>query len=246
MGRSHSLCGLVAGATAAALFDTAPLAVRVALIPVMGGSALLPDIDTAQSRVARSLGPVSWLMSLAVSTFAVYVYHLTRTRADSPRDNNGHRRISHTLPGCLLFGAFVWLAMLIHPIAGAVTLALLVGLLSQGFRSLGFGLTALGMGIAWIAVSRYPEWTWLWPVAVAAGCWVHVCGDVLTNSGVPLLWPLVKGGKRWATIRTPLTFSTGEGFERGPVTLALWVSLAVSLAFATGLAPVLITAWIGA
>jgi membrane-bound metal-dependent hydrolase YbcI (DUF457 family) len=32
-------------------------------------------------------------------------------------------------------------------------------------------------------------WPWL-PLAVTAGCWLHLAGDLLTPRGCPLLWPL--------------------------------------------------------
>src|SRR2546430_16446700 len=107
LGRSHALCGLTAGAVAVAFLDYAPLPVRIVLIPVAGGSALLPDIDKPGSRVAKSLGPITGAVSHLVSWIAIYIYHLTRTGKDSPRDNAGHRRIPQTIPGCLLSGALM-------------------------------------------------------------------------------------------------------------------------------------------
>jgi membrane-bound metal-dependent hydrolase YbcI (DUF457 family) len=235
LGRSHALCGLTFGASVAAALPAAPLPVRLLVIPVAGGAALLPDIDKPGSRVARSLGPITWLIAVVTAWTAARVYLATRTSLDSPNTNGGHRRLTHTIPGCVLFGAFAGVAVFLSPVAGAAVLALLIGLLSQGFRALGFGFCAAGAFLAWSVVTEFPAWWWLWPVLVAAGAWVHCLGDTVTNSGTPMLWPLVRNGKRWDKVRSPSYFSTGSDYEKGPVTRRLWVLFALSVGFATGL-----------
>ena len=241
MGRSHALCGLTYGAVVAGALDGAPPAVRLLAIPVGGGTALLSDIDTLSSRVSRSLGPITGIISIGVAALSVFVYEATRTRRDSRYSNGGHRRLTHTIPGCLLFGAIALVAVLVHPVAATAVLALLIGLLAQGFRAIGYGFTLAGAVLAWNVTSQYTAWWWVWPVLIAGGVFVHILGDTVTNSGTPLLWPLAVGGKRWATIRTPLTFSTGQVFEQLVVTPVLWTGFAVSLTFATGLAQHLIS-----
>lgn len=238
MGRNHCMTGLILGVALAGTLGTAPLPVRLLVVPVAGGAALLPDIDKPGSRAARSLGPISWALSVAVAALARSVYHATRTGLDSERDNGGHRRLTHTVPGCLLFGVVTGVAVWVHPVAGAVALALLVGLTACGFKALGFGFTALGSAGSWVVVSHFPGWSWLWPLVVAVGSWVHVLGDTVTRSGTPMLWPVTRAGQRWFTVRTPATFVTGGPVEATAVTLALWVSLVVAVGVVTGVLPV--------
>lgn len=239
MSRSHAMCGLIAGATVAAgllALDDVPLLLRAELVPAFGGAALLPDIDTRQSRAARSLGPVTQLLGASVAALARVVYHATRTERDSPGDNGGHRRLTHTIPGCLIFGAIVALAVWGHPIAGAVALALLCGLLAQTFRAIGIIFTLVFGANGYWCLTHYSSWSWIWPLVVALGAFVHILGDTVTNSGTPLLWPLLRDGKRWGKVRTWATFATNGAIECGIVTVALVFGVVVSLAFAAGLA----------
>lgn len=84
------------------------------------------------------------------------------------------------------------------------------------------------------------------PVAVSLGCLVHVLGDWLTDSGVPLLWPVVSQGKRWRLVRSPAPFSAGDHVETGIVRPLLWAGLLVSVSCVTGVLPVLVSAALGA
>lgn len=62
------------------------------------------------------------------------------------------------------------------------------------------GLLAVATVLAvsvWVPVLA--GWWWLGG-AVSVGCLAHVAGDSLTVSGVPLLWPLVIRGRRWAPL----------------------------------------------
>src|SRR5699024_3756324 len=43
---------------------------------------------------------------------------------------------------------------------------------------------------------------WLMGLTVGVGAFVHLLGDWLTRSGVPLAWPLVHPGKRWWMFRS--------------------------------------------
>jgi membrane-bound metal-dependent hydrolase YbcI (DUF457 family) len=68
------------------------------------------------------------------------------------------------------------------------------------------------------------------PVVVGAtvglGALVHVLGDWLTRSGVPLAWPFTVRGKRWWMFRSPVAFHTG----RSPVELiVMWGSVGASV-----------------
>lgn len=69
-------------------------------------------------------------------------------------------------------------------------------------------------------------------VALFLGQLTHSLGDACTNSGVPLLWPLKIGGRRWGHRGIPkvLRFETGGKAEQGvTVVLALAFGLLVLL-----------------
>lgn len=84
-------------------------------------------------------------------------------------------------------------------------------------------------------------------VALGAGCIAHLCGDSLTNSGVPWLWPLKdrSTGRRWQHYGIPkaMRFETGGGTHKHALTWAAKgehivtvLSMAALPAFAVGIA----------
>lgn len=84
-----------------------------------------------------------------------------------------------------------------------------------------------------VAFAQLAPWT---GVAVGGGCVVHILGDWLTYSGVPLLWPIVWRGERWYRFRSPAPFLAGGRFERA----AVWpLLLAGSIAVVPGSVPML-------
>lgn len=137
MGRSHALCGLIVGVGLAAAFPYSPLPVRLLVVPVTGGAALLPDLDHVSSKIAHSLGFVTRFLAKVTDEISVAIYHATRLDGDPSHREGGHRLVTHTVPGCLFFGVECGVAELIHPIVGAVHLALLLGLLTGWVRQLG-------------------------------------------------------------------------------------------------------------
>lgn len=256
MGRTHVLCGLTAGVGLAGVLGDAPLPVRLLVVPVCGGAALLPDLDHRSSKVARSLGPVTKALAAGINSLALAVYHGTRTDEDSAERQDGHRTATHTIPGCLLFGAGVALVDLAGPAAVtaagwparvtglpvAVCLALLVALMGLGMQVHGWGLSAVGGGASWWVTTTFPTWWWVWPCAVTLGCVVHVAGDACTSAGVPLCWPLVVHGERWYRVTTPTTFRTGTTVESHIVTPVLYLALVAVAGLATGMLPALVGA----
>lgn len=231
MGRSHAMCGLAFGMALAGVLGDAPLPVRLLVIPVSGGAALLPDLDHPQSRVARSLGPVTKLLAHLVAGFSLAVYHGTCADRDSMDRKSGHRTLTHTVPGCVFFGVLTTIATLAHPGAVTVILALLIGLLAQGFETVGVGFTLTGAGLSWWTITHYPGWSWVWPMVVVCGALVHVAGDWPTVGGVPILWPLVRDGRRWGMHRAPVTFTVGSEVETHVVVPLLAFGMVLSVVF---------------
>jgi len=250
LGVSHSVSGLAVGSAAVTLTG-APPPVQILLVGLVGGSALLPDIDHHNSTVARALGPITNLIARLVDWLSVIIYHATRTPRDPAARENGHRLITHTYTGALTFAVIAAVTVLSGPIPTAVLCALVIGLCGHGTRGTGvskrvmrevrklvglrlpaalFLAVVSGLGAWWVS-ERYPGWWWCYPVAVLVGCIIHREGDWCTNSGVPRrLAPLVaRDGRRWDKSKCPHTFETGTADEIYGVLPVLGLALIAGL-----------------
>jgi hypothetical protein len=79
-----------------------------------------------------------------------------------------------------------WLLMLV--LAGFLAAAAVRAL---DLPRVGWPKPYLVAALATAAAARWLEGLWPWlPLAVTAGCWLHLAGDLLTPKGCPLLWPL--------------------------------------------------------
>ena len=228
LGHSHSLSGAVTG-TATGIALGLPVVQTATLAVFTTGMALLPDLDSAGSCAARCFG---WL-----SRPVAYVIRFI---------SGGHRHATHTLGG---IAAFTFLAVLAgwfrHDWAGMIGLGFLVALaVSAGLeatrvfrliplpRVLRHGHAEDLAGILAAAAVVFPGWGLsLIPLAVAVGCATHILGDMLTDSGCMLAYPLSQ--YRWHLLPRPMRITTGATPERVIVDplliaalggLALWVA----------------------
>lgn len=212
MGRTHTLTGLAAGAVTLPLLPTGSTAPeQAAWVFVVGGMALLPDLDHPQATVARMWGPLTQTAARAVETVA-----------------RGHRQGTHDLlVAAPVFGLIFAVSLLWLP-AALVTTALAVGL---ALRALAIALpgentiehplinAAASAAGAWWLVTTYGVPGWL-PYAVSLGVLTHIAGDAITEGGIPV--PL-----SWLTARPrrlpsgPL--DTGSVAERYVIAPALVV-----------------------
>jgi membrane-bound metal-dependent hydrolase YbcI (DUF457 family) len=108
-----------------------------------------------------------------------------------------------------------------------VALALVAFLAAMAVRAvegLHWRVIAVTAGlVTWAASTWAPGVIGQLPAAVAAGCWLHVLGDLLTPEGVPLLWPW----PRRATVPViGRTGGWGETWVLGPTLGVLVVGLA--------------------
>lgn len=172
-------------------FTTSELAVGAI---VCAGAGVLPDIDHPDSRVSKSLGPVTGLASWIVSNLA-----------------GGHRQRTHTL-WFVALAALGTAVAVTNPVASGVIAGLCVALAvslvgpSLGFRVRTWHSLIAGIGVGYLVSSVVLPGTWLvW--AVAGGCAAHLVGDALTPQGVPIFWPAK------TRIRVPL-FRTGGAIEK--------------------------------
>lgn len=239
MGASHALSGAavwLAGSWALdhfAGYEQSPLAVAVGTA-VCAGSTLLPDLDlsgrvTANrggATVARTFGVLSLFLAEVVEKVSLAVYRVTRTRRDPEREN-GHRTLTHTLPFtglvgwgtttlCAEYGKWAVIGILFFTIGLALR-----GLFDAWADRAGwllvtaFAAAAAGFTFAHLPAGRgYP----MLGLAVGVGCLVHLLGDMITSTGVPLLWPLPVGRRTWRMIGVPDAFAVRVG---GKVELVL-------------------------
>ncbi|WP_236574556.1 metal-dependent hydrolase [Nocardiopsis sp. FR26] len=216
MGTTHACTGVLAGVVVAAVFGAHPSDLFISAA-VGAGAALLPDLDSPESTVGRSLGPVSGAVSWALSGLSAVVFRASGTDRDRRSGVDGrHRALTHVLPSCFVFGV----------VAGVLSLwPLGLGLVAGGLAALGISTiwreiseatarearataTVLAVLLAGIAVWLPGGAPWLVGITVAVGALTHVLGDWLTYSGVPLTWPLVVGGQRWRRYRSPIPVAT--------------------------------------
>lgn len=232
MAPAHALSGALAGlGLAAALGHDTSALVRFLVVGVTCGSALLPDLDHPKSTASQSLAFATRLLAAGVQRIAIAVQAATRGPRD-PRRHNGHRGITHTIPGCLVLGVAVGIVTRCGHWPAVVVLGLLCALGAAGAPVIGVTFTV----VSHLVASQIPDvssWWWLWLTAVTVGCVVHVAGDWITTGGVCVTFPLLRNGRRWKRHRLPaLSFNAGSWPEHVLVMPALlagcgWLVLVV-------------------
>jgi membrane-bound metal-dependent hydrolase YbcI (DUF457 family) len=194
LGHSHALSGGVTGLAAGIIMHMS-VPHTVALAGFTAGMALLPDLDKCGSSPARCLGFLSEAIAWIIGKIS-----------------GGHRHATHSFLGIAAFTGLAWLsAHYLHDWAGKAGLALLMTL------SVSAGLEALHVArghvadLIGIAVAAWEVWYGyglsLIPLAVLIGCCTHIVGDMLTDSGCMLGFPVWK--HRFHLLPEPLAFTTG-------------------------------------
>lgn len=86
-------------------------------------------------------------------------------------------------------------------------------------------------------------WCWWWGLAVTVGTLSHLAGDVITPSGIPILFPLVRDGRRWKrySLRLVYTDSAAEHLIVVPLLWAVTSVLSLGLLGLLGPALALLT-----
>lgn len=221
MGRTHTLSGAVGWLGGCAALTAAGVApsptVVVVGAAVSAGAALLPDVDHPGSTIARTLGPVTELLSAGVAYGAAVLRTSSCQHCDAGPDRGGHRAVTHTVLFAVALGAVLCVAgWLFGPWAGIPVVWLASGLAARSLftrRQRGMFGAVLIASFAAVAVLVMPHPGWWWiGLPVAWGCVAHCFGDALTISGCPLWWPLRIRGCRWRAVGSPriLRFRTGS------------------------------------
>lgn len=195
MGRTHAAQrgGGVPGGPSAARsggLPLTPLTVPVAALAA-AGAATLADFDHPQATVSRSLGSVTVGLARLVSWCM-----------------GGHRAGTHSLGAvaALSFGAAG--LDLAGALARGIGCAFLFALATAAVqlrlaRPLLHTLICVAAGavlVTWSAQDAVAPGVLPWAVGVGAAA--HLAGDMLTRSGVPLLWPVCRRRFRVASLST--------------------------------------------
>jgi len=198
LGHSHALSGAVTGIATGVLLHM-PVPHVAALAGFTAGMALLPDLDKCGSSPARCLG----FLSEAIAWVA-------------GRISGGHRHATHSVLGVAVFTALAWVSAHFRgDAAGKAGLALLMTVsAAAALEALHIARGHVADVIA-IAVAAWVVWSGyglgLIPLAVLAGCCTHIAGDMLTDSGCMLGYPVLR--HRFRLLPEPLAFTTGTGPE---------------------------------
>lgn len=225
MGPSHALSGAAAWLSGSlileqfGLFHQTPLQLAVGTAMCAGG-ALVPDLDmsgkvTANkggATVARTFGVISLFVAECVEKLSLGIYNLTR-RSGDPRRHNGHRTFTHTILFNVLLGAGTtalcvrygkWAVIGVLFITFAMALR---GLFENWAKRAGWLIVTLASAGAatWVYQQLpggrgYPALG----VAIGVGGIVHLLGDLLTDHGCPLFWPIpIARRKMWRCVGVP-------------------------------------------
>ncbi|WP_433223880.1 metal-dependent hydrolase [Dactylosporangium sp. CS-047395] len=233
MGSSHAVSGAAGWLGGCALLAAAgaPVGPPVVVVGtvIAAGAALLPDCDHPSSCVAYTFGPVSRFLCRRIGRACAVLHARTRTPLDV-RDLDGHRTLTHTV----LFALVTGLLAAVGGWFGGIAAAAVVTFATTGLAiralwpkrkrgTLGATLGGLLTAAALVTFGPADGWWWL-GLPVAFGCLAHIAGDAMTNTGVPALFPLPIGGRRWRRLRTPrlLRFGTGGRAEH----LVRWLLVA--------------------
>jgi membrane-bound metal-dependent hydrolase YbcI (DUF457 family) len=194
LGHSHALSGGVAGLATGLVMHMSVQHVA-ALGGFTAGMALLPDLDKCGSSPARSLGFLSEAVAWIIGKIS-----------------GGHRHATHSLLGIAVFTGLAWLsAHYLRDWEGKAGLALLMTLSVAGALEALHIARSHAADLIGIAVASLEVWygygLTLIPLAVLVGCATHIAGDMLTDSGCMLGFPLSK--YRFHLLPEPLAFTTG-------------------------------------
>lgn len=237
----HLASGLAVGTYAAAHMAPPAGPTLIAGAILTGAAALLPDIDHPTATAANQFGPISKGLSRLLRALSAWLYALTK----GPRDEKvtgKHRHLTHTAVFAVLLGVGTHYgctaANAYGPSQGAAAVAGVIAILTAlAYPTLGVFAWSCPLAITVIILPE-PD-----PVAALAGlsdeigwyivlgCITHCLGDMLTERGCPLLWPLPFKGETWFELGPPkfLRFRTGGAVESVLTLVFVCTALAIGV-----------------
>ncbi|MHB8294293.1 MAG: metal-dependent hydrolase [Acidimicrobiales bacterium] len=178
LGRDHAALGALVTLGVTRLAGLGP-AETIAVTATVAGMALLPDIDEPGSTVAHLAEPFTGAVAWVTKRLA-----------------GGHRCATHSLLAVAASAGVAFACAAIHLSPGVLASVILVGLAyAIALRSLIPAGLRPGyiMALVFAAAATWATWTYVgfaWTLwAVPLGVALHLAGDIVTSSGVPLLWP---------------------------------------------------------
>lgn len=253
MARSHALTAGMGGAlTVLTLHQGMDLSVlgTLARVTILAAAAgIVPDWDHPSSTMSSAghdlhpaLDKVSDAGCVMIQWCSSVAYAATRTGKDGQAKGT-HRYLTHTAACALGMGAVVWLFGQVHPALMVVIMIPLIWVGKDAFASqyskrlfvvAGAAGQSIGAGQLIAGAVTPGQLVMETAVAVTVGVIVHQLGDLITEQGVPLLWPLSIQGERWHKVRLPrpLRITTGGAGETA-VVVALGGVTVIALAGGT-------------
>lgn len=222
LGPRHAASGAVAFAAAAPYLHPTGAGLIAGVI-LTAGAALDPDLDEHGSTISSEGGFLTEGLSQVVH-----------------RAGGGHRKLTHSLLGAVIFTATAELLVMDqHSIYARAGLVLYAGLLGGAalhalnprrrrarhrghYRDLA-ALAAGGVAVFAFHVNLSPM-----PWCIAIGVLAHIAGDMLTHDGCPLLFPVCR--RDFALLPHPLRITAGKFTEHWIVGPALAVALVILVA----------------
>lgn len=228
---SDFMLGTVLGSDSAIVF--------IAAVIIIVGAALMPDLDAVQSTSINTLGMVGSILSKSMRAFSSVIQNTIKSSGDSS-GADPHRGFWHTILSAFIAGALtlaltsidlvfftvgeveVSIALFVVIFIIFISIQLFIASLlksvhkkSKGSLSGKLAVRIGSLFIAILLVSMLPKdlsYNWV-GAAVTFGWIAHLLGDMMTVSGVPVLFPLKYKGKRWWNFRFPLGIRAGGWIE---------------------------------
>lgn len=235
------------------ILGSSDIAVFISAMVIIVGASLMPDLDATNSTSINVLGIVGTILSKAMRGLSAIIQNIIKGPYDKSSDP--HRGFWHTLVSAFLVGALfsaltsinielfaikdtpitiaTFIVMFLLYISIQLSLAsLFKPLYDKKKGKIGkLGTTVGAIVISFILVYLLPSninYYWVGG-AVTFGWIAHLLGDMMTVSGVPILFPLKFKGKRWWDFRLPLGIKAGGFIEKAILIPIFIIIILISL-----------------
>lgn len=235
------------------ILGTSDIAVFISAMMIIVGASLMPDLDATNSTSINVLGIVGTVLSKAMRGFSAIIQNIIKGPYDKSSDP--HRGFWHTLVSAFLVGALFSALTSINielfvikdtPITIATFIVMfllyisiqlsLVSLFKPLYYKKKSKIGKLGAAVGAIVISFILVYllpsniNYYWVGGAVTFGWIaHLLGDMMTVSGVPILFPLKFKGKRWWDFRLPLGIKAGGFIEKAILIPIFIIIILISL-----------------
>ena len=232
------------------LLGSKDIVVFISAIIIIIGASLMPDLDAVNSTSINVLGIAGATLSTGMRAFSSVIQNLIKGPYDKSSDP--HRGFWHTFLSAFVVGALIsaitsinvkifilandeiTIASLVVIFIIYISLQLTMASLAKPFYKKKGNKIIVKIGILMISVlllltlPKDLNYRWV-GAAVTFGWIVHLLGDLLTVSGVPVLFPLKHKGKRWWNFRSPVGIKANGLIENSILIPLFLIIIAISL-----------------